>query len=149
MKILEIPSYRKNQLKNNFISLNPTSSSSTMALPTRIPEIPPFRPRKTSEHSPIESTSYGYTNQPSLTQGCPEWMKRLKTDNNYNNNNNSTTVHRSVDCIPAGNKDPIINVETNPINVTAQWINMTNKRESVSNANLASKKSPDEDTKGK
>lgn len=140
MKILEIPPYRKNQLKNNLVAANPSTSSSTMGLTTRVPEIPAYRPRKTSEHSSIESTSYGDQNQPSSTQGCPEWMRRLKP-------NNASTIHRSVDCIPS--KEETIIVDANPMDVTPSWINLTDKRESVSNANLSTKKSPDEDTKGK
>lgn len=131
MKILEIPPYRKNQLKNNaFAAANPSASTS------RIPEIPAFN-RKSSEQSTLLLDS---SQQGQVTE--PEWMRRLKS-------NNSSGIHRSVDCISA-NKEIVAALQPEPVKATPSWINLTEKVEAVSSTSLPNRKSPlDDDNKGK
>lgn len=83
VKVLEIPTYRKNQ-----INQNPTAIVTPS--PPRISEIPPFKPRKSNESNEFIQESHQSIHLP---HGAgPDWARRLK-------NTEPAVIHRSVDCI--------------------------------------------------
>lgn len=137
IKILEIPPYRKNQIKNNPTAVvNPS--------PPRISEIPPFKPRASIEWQPapvVKTTKE--PNQMSLTQtACPDWMHRLKATN-------STTMHRSIDCLPANKDLPSTPVSSDPAKAAPSWIHIAEKQDSFSNPSSPPRKTPtEEESKG-
>lgn len=136
IKILEIPPYRKNQFKNNPTAVvNPS--------PPRISEIPAFKPRKSNEwlSTPTVKTAKE-SNQISLAQSaCPDWMLRLKATN-------SSTIHRSVDCLPANKYSSAPPVSSNPVKPAPSWINIAEKSDTFSNPNPPRKTPTEEDSKG-
>lgn len=138
IKILEIPPYRKNQIKNNPTAVvNPS--------PPRISEIPPFKARASNEWRPMPTSKTSKeSNQMSLMQSaCPDWMHRLKATN-------STTMHRSVDCLPANKDLPGTPVSADPPKAAPSWIHIAEKSDTFSNPNSPPRKTPtEEESKGK
>lgn len=62
--------------------------------PPRIPEIPPYNPKKSNDWQPTPADNSNQEfHQLQLPHGVsPDWMRRLKT-------NEPSVIHRSVDCI--------------------------------------------------
>lgn len=133
IKILEIPPYRKNQIKNNPMAVvNPS--------PPRIPEIPAFKARKSNEWQPPPSTKVTKeSNEKTITQSaCPDWMQRLKTTN-------SATMHRSHDCLQANKDLTGTPVSSDPPKAAPSWIHIAEKPDTFSNPNSPPRKTPTED----
>lgn len=112
--------------------------------PPRIPEIPAFNARKSHEWQPTPAPKMSKeSNQMSLTQNaCPDWVHRLKATN-------SSTIHRSVDCLPANKESTVTPVGSDPPKAAPSWIHIPEKSDTFSNPSSPPRKTPTEDeTKG-
>lgn len=153
MKILEIPPYRKNQVNQNPTAIvNPS--------PPRVPDIPPFRTKKSSndwQPAPIDNTELQPVQIPAAVNS--DLVRRLK--------NSEATVHRSTDCIVAGgggggskNGHSSTNESAAAtMKVAPSWTNVAQRSESISSttgttatvtaqSGGSKKSSIDDDTKG-
>lgn len=139
MKVLEIPAYRKNQLANN-------SNASPPA--TKIPDIPTFQQRKSSDWqpTPIDNTNQDFQQIQLPTAVNSDLLRRLKS---------SEHVRRSIDCIAAQTKaDANVTVAESTPTGTSSWSNVAQRSESLtSNSGVgvssSKKTSIDDETKGK
>lgn len=142
MKILEIPSYRKNQLSQNPTAIvNPS--------PPRLSDIPPFNSRKSNDWqpTPIDNSNQEFQQLHLPAAMNSDLVRRLK--------NTESTVHRSIDCIVAGSKTEPATIEP-AMKVAPSWTNVAQRSESISSTtgtavqSAGSKKSSiDDETKGK
>lgn len=149
MKILEIPPYRKNQT-------NPNPTAIVNPSPPRVPDIPPFRTKKSSndwQPAPIDSTELQPVQIPAAVNS--DLVRRLK--------NSEASVHRSTDCIVAGsgggnrNGHGSSNESATTMKVAPSWTNVAQRSESISSqtgstvappSGGSKKASIDDETKG-
>lgn len=119
MKILEIPPYRKNQV-------NPNPTAIVNPSPPRVPDIPPFRAKETSndwQPAPIDNTELQPVQIPAAVNS--DLIRRLK--------NSEATVHRSTDCIVAGSAGNRSEHESaTTMKVAPSWSNVAQRSESIS-----------------
>lgn len=112
--------------------------------PPRISEIPPFNARKSQEWQPAPAPKISKeSNQLTLTQNaCPDWVNRLKATN-------SSTIHRSVDCLPANKESSATPVGSDPPKAAPSWIHIPEKSDTFTNPSSPPRKTPtEEETKG-
>ncbi|XP_037911373.1 anoctamin-8 isoform X2 [Hermetia illucens] len=152
MHIPEIPPFRKKSYDEPPTVSSPSSSDIVKKIrknssPPKIFEIPPYKPRKSTEWTP--QPSHGEYNANLLPTHGPEWMKRLKGAD-------SSTIHRSIDCIAS--KELASNSEPDILKPAPSWSNVattstaiTTKAEPSSSGSTSSsaQKSPTTDDEAK
>lgn len=118
--------------------------------PPRIPDIPAYKSRKSSDWqpTPIDNSNQEFQQLHLPAAVNSDLLRRLK-------NSESTSVHRSIDCIVAGTKKEghIIAAETNPLKIAPSWTNVAQRSESITstnsvNAGASKKSSIDDEAKG-
>lgn len=106
IQIPEIPPFKKrNNQHSNYPPLpcsqspQTTASTSISVTPPNISEIPPYKPRKSSDYTDVQrkqgsqdSNSAVPENQLTIGASGAEWMRRLKVTE-------QSPIHRSIDCI--------------------------------------------------
>lgn len=141
MKILEIPPYRKNQLNQNPTAIvNPS--------PPRVSDIPTFKPRKSNDWqpAPMDNSNQEFQQLHIPAAMNSDLVRRLK--------NSESTVHRSIDCIAAGNKSENRPATSLALKIAPSLSNVAQRSESITSTtgatqSIGSKKSSiDDETKG-
>lgn len=141
MKILEIPPYRKNQLNQNPTAIvNPS--------PPRVSDIPTFKPRKSNDWqpAPMDNSNQEFQQLHIPAAMNSDLVRRLK--------NSESKVHRSIDCIVAGNKSENPTATSPAMKIAPSLSNVAQRSESITSTtgatqSIGSKKSSiDDETKG-
>lgn len=112
IQIPEIPPFRRsNHQHSNYPPLpsqspQTTASTSISVTPPNLSEIPPFKPRKSSDYSDVHRQEHRESQDSAIPEhqltigptGGAEWMRRLKVAE-------QSPIHRSTDCIISKDKE--------------------------------------------